>query len=85
MLHHLISKKILPGQIVASFVNSNDWLADIFVKSVRGPRISYICNKLDTYDIYTFVPASGRVLRYDMVVSLICYVHIICMTDFQIN
>jgi hypothetical protein len=59
---HFIREKILSPQIVTSFVNSNDQLADIFTKSLRGPRISYICNKLDAYDIYA--PARGVVLRY---------------------
>ncbi|XP_045789477.1 uncharacterized mitochondrial protein AtMg00810-like [Trifolium pratense] len=49
---HFIREKILSGQIVTSFVNSNDQLADIFTKSLRGPRISCICTKLDAYDIY---------------------------------
>ena len=31
---------------------SNDKLADIFTKSLRGPIIGYIYNKLDTYDLY---------------------------------
>ncbi|RVW59212.1 Retrovirus-related Pol polyprotein from transposon RE1 [Vitis vinifera] len=34
------------------FVNSNDQLADIFTKSLRGPRIKYTCNKLGAYDVY---------------------------------
>jgi len=38
--------------IKTEFVNSSDQLADIFTKSLRGPRISYICNKLGTYDLY---------------------------------
>jgi hypothetical protein len=59
---HFIREKILFRQIVTSFVNSNDQLADIFTKSLRGPRITYICNKLDAYDIYA--PARGVVLRY---------------------
>jgi len=34
------------------FVNSSDPLANIFTKSLQGPRIDYICNKLGTYDLY---------------------------------
>ena len=30
-------------------------LADIFTKSLRGPRIKYICDKLGAFDLY--VPA----------------------------
>ena len=37
---------------MTNFVNSNDQLADIFTKSLRDPRIKYICNKLGAYNIY---------------------------------
>ncbi|KAL6343109.1 hypothetical protein AAG906_018947 [Vitis piasezkii] len=40
------------GCVATSFVNSNDQLVDIFTKSLRGPRIKYICNKLGAYNIY---------------------------------
>ena len=43
---HFISEKIASGCMTISFVNSNDQLVDIFAKSVRGPRIKYICDKL---------------------------------------
>ena len=49
---HFIREKIESGCVTTSFVNSNDQLADIFTKSLRGPRIKYICKKLGTYDIY---------------------------------
>jgi hypothetical protein len=49
---HFIREKILSGDITTRFVNSNDQLADIFTKSLRSPRISYICNKLGAYDLY---------------------------------
>ena len=52
---HFIKEKIASGCVTTSFVNSNDQLLDIFTKSLRGPRIKYICNKLGAYDIY--VPA----------------------------
>ncbi|RVX18354.1 Retrovirus-related Pol polyprotein from transposon RE1 [Vitis vinifera] len=42
---HFIREKIASGCVATSFVNSNDQLADIFTKSLRGPRIKYICNK----------------------------------------
>ncbi|RVW47430.1 Retrovirus-related Pol polyprotein from transposon RE2 [Vitis vinifera] len=48
---HFIREKIASGCVATSFVNSNDQLADIFTKSLRGPRIKYICNKLGAYDI----------------------------------
>ncbi|RVW98062.1 Retrovirus-related Pol polyprotein from transposon RE1 [Vitis vinifera] len=50
--YHFIREKIASGCVATSFVNSNDQLADIFTKSLRGPRIKYICNKLGAYDIY---------------------------------
>ena len=50
---HFIREKIALGCISTSFVNSNDQLADIFTKSLRGPRIKYICDKLGVFDIYT--------------------------------
>ena len=43
---HFISEKVASGCMATNFVNSNDQLADIFTKSLRGPRIKYICNKL---------------------------------------
>ncbi|RVW85438.1 Retrovirus-related Pol polyprotein from transposon RE1 [Vitis vinifera] len=49
---HFIIEKIASGCVATSFVNSNDQLADIFTKSLRGPRIKYICNKLGAYDVY---------------------------------
>ena len=49
---HFIREKIASGCMANSFVNSNDQLVDIFTKSLRGPRIKYICNKLGAYDIY---------------------------------
>nr|CAN80924.1 hypothetical protein VITISV_003442 [Vitis vinifera] len=49
---HFIREKITSGYVATSFVNSNDQLADIFTKSLRGPRIKYICNKLGAYDVY---------------------------------
>ncbi|RVW72341.1 Retrovirus-related Pol polyprotein from transposon TNT 1-94 [Vitis vinifera] len=49
---HFIREKIASGCVATSFVNSNDQLANIFTKSLRGLRIKYICNKLGAYDIY---------------------------------
>ena len=43
---HFIREKIASGCMTTSFVNSSDQRADIFTKSLRGPRIRYICNKL---------------------------------------
>lgn len=33
--------------IKTEFVNSNDLLANIFTKSLKRPRINYICNKFE--------------------------------------
>ena len=49
---HFIREKIALGCISTSFVNSNNQLADIFTKSLRGPRIKYICDKLGAFDLY---------------------------------
>jgi len=49
---HFVREKVMSGDIKTEFVNSSDQLADIFTKSLRGPRIDYICNKLGTYDLY---------------------------------
>ena len=49
---HFIRENIASGCVATSFVNSNDQLTDIFSKSLKCPRIKYICNKLGAYDIY---------------------------------
>ena len=49
---HFIRQKIELGVIITSFINSCDQLADIIKKSLRGPRISFICSNLGTYDLY---------------------------------
>lgn len=49
---HFIRQNIESGCISTSFVGSNDQLADVLTKSLRGARIEYICSKLGTYDMY---------------------------------
>ena len=49
---HFIKEKVLSGCIITSYVNTNDQLADIFTKFLRGPRIEFICNKLDASNLY---------------------------------
>ena len=49
---HFIREKIASGCMTTSFVNSNDQLVDIFTKSLRGPKIKYICDKLGAFDLY---------------------------------
>ena len=49
---HFIREKIASACMTISFVNSSDQLADMFIKSLRGPKIMYICNKLGAFDLY---------------------------------
>ena len=49
---HFIREKVLSGCIATDYVRSNDQLADILTKSLRGPRIEFICNKLGAYNLY---------------------------------
>ena len=65
---HFIKEKIASGCMTISFVNSNDQLADIFTKSLRGPRIKYICDKLGAFYLYT--PTPGVVLRFNLLIHL---------------
>lgn len=72
-----ISEKILSACIADSFINSNDQLADIFMKSLRSLRIKYICCKLGAHDLHS--PAWGRVLNirisfYRLVILLVIMV-----------
>ena len=43
---HFIREKIASGCMTTNL------LADIFTKSLRGPRIKYICDKLGAFDLY---------------------------------
>ena len=52
---HFIIEKIASGCMTTSFVNSNDQLAYIFTKSLRGPRIKYIFDKLGVFELYASV------------------------------
>ena len=49
---HFIRENITSGFMTTSFVNSNDQLANIFTKSLRDPRIKYLCDKLGAFDLY---------------------------------
>jgi hypothetical protein len=49
---HYVRDKVLSGEITTDFVKSEDQLADMFTKSLKGSRVDYICNKLGSYDIY---------------------------------
>ena len=50
---HFIRENIASRYMTTNFVNSSDQLTDVFTKSLRGPRIKYICNKLCAFDLYT--------------------------------
>ena len=43
---HFIIEKIAYGCMTTSFVNSSDQIADIFTKSLKSPKLKYMCNKL---------------------------------------
>ena len=49
---HFIIEKISSRCMTTSFVNSNDQLAYIFTKPLRGPKMKYICDKLGVFDLY---------------------------------
>ena len=49
---HFIRETIASGYMTTCFINSSDQLVDIFTKSLRGPRIQYICKKFGAYDVY---------------------------------
>ena len=48
---HFIKKKIASGCMTTRFVNSSDQLANVFTKSLKGPRIKYICNEFGAFDM----------------------------------
>ncbi|XP_052728811.1 secreted RxLR effector protein 161-like [Vigna angularis] len=49
---HFVREKLLTKEICTEFIGSNDQLADVLTKSLRGPRIEFICSKLGTYNLY---------------------------------
>lgn len=49
---HYVRDKVLSGEIIIEFVKSEDQLADMFTKSLKGSQVNYICNKLGSYNIY---------------------------------
>lgn len=46
---HFVREKILSREIVTECVSSNDQVADIFTKPLRGHRVHYICCKLGVF------------------------------------
>jgi len=49
---HFIREKLMSKEINTESVGSNNQLADVLTKSLRGPRIEFICSKLGTYNLY---------------------------------
>nr|KYP34329.1 Copia protein [Cajanus cajan] len=49
---HFVREKLLSKEIVIEFVTSNEQLADVMTKSLRGPRIQFLCSKLGAYNLY---------------------------------
>jgi len=74
---HFVWEKVTSGDIKIEFVNSNDQLAYIFTKSLRGSIIDYICNN-GTYNLYA--PVWGGVLNIMDLAHVLCYSIIISVT-----
>ncbi|KAL2341772.1 hypothetical protein Fmac_009712 [Flemingia macrophylla] len=49
---HFIREKLISKEISTAFTNSNDQLADLLTKPLRGPRVRFICSKLGAYNLY---------------------------------
>jgi len=49
---YFIREKLMTKEICTEFVGSNEQLADVLTKFLRGPRIEFICSKLGTYNLY---------------------------------
>ena len=42
--YDFVREKVLSKEVITKFIGSNDQLADIFTKSLRGPKIQNICS-----------------------------------------
>jgi len=51
----ILFEKLLSKEICTEFVGSNDHLADVLPKSLRGRQIEFICSKLVTYNLYASI------------------------------
>ena len=49
---HFVQEKLMTKEICTKFVRSNDQLAYLLIKSLRGPQIEFICSKLGSYNLY---------------------------------
>ena len=49
---HFVREKKQLGLISTEYVKTGKQLGDIFTKTLRGDRVSYVCNKLGMINIY---------------------------------
>ena len=49
---HFVREKIQNKDITLQYTRTEDQLADLFTKSLRGSRVTTLCNKLGLFDIY---------------------------------
>ena len=49
---HFVQEKLMAKEISTEKIGFNDQLVDILTKSLRVPRIQFLCSKLGTYDLY---------------------------------
>ena len=59
-----VRKKLMTKEICTEFVGSNDQLADVLTKSLRGPRIEFFCSKLGSYNLYASLRGRVRIITY---------------------
>jgi len=48
---HFVQEKLQSKEISTEFINSNNQLASILTKSLRGPQIHFICFKLGAHNL----------------------------------
>ncbi|KAJ6831574.1 uncharacterized protein M6B38_348285 [Iris pallida] len=49
---HFVRDEYKKGAIKFRHVRTGDQITDIYTKSLLGPRVQFLCNKLDMIDIY---------------------------------
>jgi len=49
---HFVRENLMTKEICTEFVGSNDKLAYVLTKSLKEPRIEFICSKLGSYNLY---------------------------------
>lgn len=45
-------EKLLSKELSTGFINTNDQLANILTKSLKGSTIQFICFKFSAYNLY---------------------------------